>query len=201
MRLIALTGGIATGKSTVAAMLAERGAVIVDADRLAREVVEPGQPGFDEVVARFGTHILGPAGAIDRATLGAVVFADSAARRDLEAITHPRIGALMQERIAAAVASDAALVVADIPLLFERGRDSGFAETMLVYAPRDVQLRRLRIRDGLDPAAAEQRLDAQMPIEDKRARSTWVIDNSGERAQTAALVDAWWREVVTAPAS
>jgi dephospho-CoA kinase len=196
MRLIGLTGGIATGKSTVAELLSQRGAVVVDADRLAREVVEPGQPAFDEVVARFGGGIVDKAGGIDRPALGAIVFGDPAARRDLEAITHPRIRALMEERLAEAMASGAPLVVADVPLLFERGRDNGFAETLLVYAPRDVQLRRLQARDALDPAAAAQRVDAQMPIEDKRAHATWVIDNSGDADGTRAAVADWWRDIV-----
>jgi dephospho-CoA kinase len=199
MRVIGLTGGIATGKSTVAAMLAARGAVVVDADRLAREVVEPGHPGFGEVVARFGSSILDSSGAIDRAALGAVVFADASARRELEAITHPRIASLMAEHIGAAVQAGPPLVVADIPLLFERGRDSDFPDVLLVYAAPAVQLQRLSTRDGLGATAAGQRLAAQMPVEEKRARATWVIDNSGALAATRAAVAAWWRDVVEAP--
>src|ERR1700719_3421917 len=116
MRLIALTGGIATGKSTVAAMLAARGAAVVDADAVAREVLQPGTPGFARALERFGEGIRQADGAIDRAALGAIVFADPAARADLEAITHPRIRALMSERVQAALESTAPLVVADIPL-------------------------------------------------------------------------------------
>jgi dephospho-CoA kinase len=196
MLVIGLTGGIATGKSTVAAMLAARGAVVVDADLLAREVLVPGQPGYDQVVARFGPDIVTAAGVVDRGALAAIVFADPAARADLEAITHPRIGALMQERISAAAASTAPLVVADIPLLFERGRDSAFPQTLLVYASRDLQLQRIQQRDGIDAVAARQRLDAQMPIDEKRARATWVIDNGGALDTTAAEIDAWWDDVV-----
>jgi dephospho-CoA kinase len=196
MRLIGLTGGIATGKSTVAGMLAARGADVVDADALAREVLLPGAPAFEAVVARFGAAVLGQAGAIDRAALGAIVFADPALRVELERITHPRINALMQERIAAALASTAPLVVADIALLFERERDSAFEGTMLVYAPVATQLQRLRDRDGLDGLDARRRLDAQLPIDDKRGRATWVIDNTGSRESTAAQVDSWWREAV-----
>jgi dephospho-CoA kinase len=196
MRVIGLTGGIATGKSTVAAMLAARGAVVVDADVLAREVIAPGRAGYDEVVARFGHGIVGDDGELDRAALAAIVFADPAARADLEAITHPKIGAFMQARINAALASSAPLAVAEIPLLFERGRDAAFPETLLVYAPRAVQLLRMRQRNGWDAAAAQQRLDAQLPIEEKRARATWVIDNSGSLDATAGQVDAWWDDVV-----
>lgn len=196
MLVIGLTGGIATGKSTVATMLAARGAVVVDADGLAREVTAPGEPGYDEVVARFGRDIVAATGVLDRSRLAAIVFADPAARADLEAITHPRIGALMQARISAAMASSAPLAVADIPLLFERGRNAAFPQTMLVYAPREVQLSRMRERDGWDDVAAQQRLDAQLPIDEKRARATWVIDNSGSLPDTAAQVKAWWEDVV-----
>jgi dephospho-CoA kinase len=196
MRLIGLTGGIATGKSTVAAMLAHRGALIVDADALAHEVLLPGAPAFEEVVARFGADVLDEAGALDRAALGAVVFADPALRAELERITHPRINALMQERVVEALDSAAPLVVADIPLLFERQRDAAFEGTMLVYAPAATQLQRLRDRDGLDDLSAQRRLVAQLPIDDKRGRATWVIDNGGNRESTVAQVDSWWREVV-----
>jgi dephospho-CoA kinase len=196
MRLIGLTGGIATGKSTVAGLLSARGAAIVDADALAREVLLPGAPAYADVVARFGTGVLDHSGAVDRPALGAIVFADPALRGELEHITHPRISALMQERIAAALASAAPLVVADIALLFEGRRDHDFEGTLLVYAPAATQLHRLRDRDGLEDQAARQRLLAQLPIDDKRGLATWVIDNSGSRESTGAQVDAWWREVV-----
>ncbi len=197
MRLIGLTGGIATGKSTVTAMLAGRGAGVVDADVLAREVLLPGTPGFSEVVSLFGTTILDSAGAVDRAALGTLVFADDGARLALERVTHPRIRALMHQRIAAQLDSDAPLVVADIPLLFERRRDHDFEATLLVYAPEATQLRRIRDRDGLEESAARQRLLAQLPIEEKRACATWVIDNSGTRAETAREVARWWPKTVS----
>lgn len=196
MRVIGLTGGIATGKSTVASMLAARGAVVVDADLLAREVIAPGEPGHEMVVARFGGDIIDADGVLDRAALAAIVFADPAARTDLEAITHPRIRTLMRDRIGVALASSAPLAVADIPLLFEGGGDAEFPETLLVYAPREVQLRRMRERNGWDEVAARRRLDAQLPIDEKRARATWVIDNGGSLQATAAQVAAWWGDVV-----
>jgi dephospho-CoA kinase len=196
MRLIGLTGGIATGKSTVAAMLTALGAAVVDADALAREVLLPGTSGLDEVVARFGGTILDAGGGVDRAALGALVFADPGKRAALEAITHPRIAALMQDRILAALDSPAPLVVADIPLLFERDGQQGFEGTLLVYAPAATQLQRMRDRDGLDEDASRSRLAAQLPIDEKRRRATWVIDNSGSRESTAAQVDAWWAEVL-----
>lgn len=196
MRIVGLTGGIATGKSTVARMLADRGAIVVDADAIAREVVEPGEPALDEIVAEFGPSILTPSGTLDRAALGAVVFADTARRRRLEEITHPRIRQRMAERVAAAVASAPPLVVVDIPLLLERGGSELTQDVLLVYADRKTQLRRLIARDHLSVEDAERRLAAQMPIEEKRRLATWVIDNRGSLEETEAQVDRWWRDVV-----
>jgi dephospho-CoA kinase len=200
VRLIGLTGGIATGKSTVAALLAERGASIVDADLLAREVLFPGTGGFAEVVERFGAGVLDAAGVIDRAALGDIVFADPERRAALEGITHPRIRALMQARIQEALGSPAPLVVADVPLLFENPRADAFEGTMLVYSPAATQLQRLRERDELDELAAQRRLASQMPIEQKRALATWVIDNGGSRESTDAQVGRWWRDTVAGAA-
>jgi dephospho-CoA kinase len=196
MRLIGLTGGIASGKSTVAGLLSQRGAVVVDADALAHEVLLPDGPAFDDVVARFGREVLDRAGAVDRGALGDIVFAEPGLRAELERLTHPRINALMQERMAAALASSAPLVVADIPLLFERDLDGAFDGTMLVYVPPAVQLERLRDRDGLDDLAAQRRLVAQLPIDDKRARATWIIDNTGSLDTTVAQIETWWRALV-----
>ena len=200
MRLIGLTGGIATGKSTVDRMLAARGATVIDADQLAREAVRPGEPTLDRVVERFGEDILNPDGSLDRGRLGKIVFADSDARHDLEGITHPRIIELTQERMDAALSGTAPLVVVDIPLLFENTREAMFDGVLLVYAPPDVQVRRLQERNHLDETAARQRLAAQLPIDDKRARATWVIDNSGDEAAAQRAVDAWWdANVVSGP--
>jgi dephospho-CoA kinase len=195
---IGLTGGIGSGKSTVARMLAGRGAAVVDADLLAREVVEPGQPALAEIAAEFGPSVLLPDGRLDRAALGAVVFADAARRERLNAITHPRVGALMQERIAAALASGAPLVAVDIPLLFEGARRSQFEGVLLVWVPPEVQLRRLVERDGMAEAEARARIAAQMPIDEKRALATWVVDNAGPLEATEAQVERWWRENVSA---
>jgi dephospho-CoA kinase len=196
MRLIGVTGGIATGKSTVDALLAAHGAAVIDADLLAREVVLPGEPALAEVAQRFGREMLQADGSLDRARLGALVFADADARRDLERITHPRITALMEDRIAQALAGPAPLVAVDIPLLFENARESLFEGVLLVYAPRDVQVRRMRERNGLDADAALQRLAAQIPIDAKRDRATWIIDNSNGLEATSRAVDAWWEAVV-----
>ena len=196
MRLIGVTGGIATGKSTVDRMLADHGAIVIDADELAREAVRPGEPTLDEVAARFGRDVIRPDGTLDRGRVGEIVFADAGARHDLERITHPRIMELMQERIAAALAGPAPLVAVDIPLLFESSREAMFEGVLLVYAPRDVQLRRLRERNGLDEDAALQRLAAQLPIDEKRDRATWIIDNSHAIDATARAVDLWWATAV-----
>jgi dephospho-CoA kinase len=200
MRLIGLTGGIATGKSTVDRMLAARGATVIDADELAREAVRPGEPTLDRVVERFGEDILSPDGSLDRGRLGRIVFADPDARHDLERITHPRIIELTEERVAAALLGTAPLIVVDIPLLFENAREGMFDRVLLVYAPPDVQVRRLQERNHLDETAARQRLAAQLPIDDKRARATWIIDNSGDEAAAQRAVDAWWdANVVSRP--
>jgi dephospho-CoA kinase len=196
MRLIGLTGGIATGKSTVARLLAGRGAAVVDADLLAREVVAPGSPALEEIGAAFGPGVLTPGGELDRPALGAVVFADPARRRRLEEITHPRIAALMGERIAAGLESGAPLVVADIPLLYESDRAGLVQGVMLVDAPDRVQLDRLMLRDGIDETAARARIAAQMPLAAKRRLATWVIDNGGTPESTAAQVAAWWERFV-----
>ena len=196
MRLIGVTGGIATGKSTVDRMLEAHGAVVIDADELAREVVLAGEPALDEVAARFGRELILPDGTLDRTRLGAIVFADPDARRDLERITHPRILELMQERVAAALAGPAPLVAVVVPLLFENAREGMFEGVLLVYAPREVQLRRLHERNGLDESAALQRLAAQLPIDEKRARATWVIENTDGLEATQRAVDRWWETSV-----
>jgi dephospho-CoA kinase len=197
MRLIGVTGGIATGKSTVDRMLAAHGAVVIDADEVARDVVRPGEPALDEVIARFGRGVIRPDGSLDRARLGDIVFADPGARDDLERITHPRITELIGKRIAAALAGSAPLVAVDIPLLFENAREAIFEGVLLVYAPRELQIERLRERNGLDEAASLQRLAAQLPIDEKRDRATWVIDNSGDLDATSGAVDRWWETAVT----
>lgn len=192
MHLIGLTGGIATGKSTVAAELARLGATVIDADALAREVVDPGTAALGEIASRFGREVIAADGRLDRARLGSIVFADPGARRDLDRITHPRVRDLLQQRIAAALAADAHLIVAEVPLLFETRSEAYYEGVMVVYAPADVEMERLMTRDGIDEAAARQRLAAQIAIDDKRARATWVIDNSGSLAATREQVARWW---------
>ncbi len=196
MRVIGLTGGIGTGKSTVALLLAEHGAALVDADLVARDVVRPGEPALVEIAARFGDAVLCPDGTLDRVVLGNIVFANVTARHDLESITHPRIHQRMAAQIAAALAGKPPLVVVDVPLLFENDRAADFDGVLLVYANAATQLQRIRVRDGLDDNAIRERLAAQLPLEEKRQRATWVIDNNGSPDQTRARVDTWWRDNV-----
>src|SRR5260370_11838303 len=184
MGLMGLGGGSGTGKSTVAEMRGSRGAVVVDAGRRAREVVEPGTAALTAIVAEFGEGVLDGEGRLDRALLGSVVFADPEQRRRLEGITQRAIGTLMQEGVAAAVQASPPLVAVDIPLLFETHRQGMFEGVLLVYADESTQLHRIAARDGLSESEARRRLSAQMPIDDKRRLSPWVIDNNGGLAET-----------------
>jgi len=191
-RLIGLTGGVASGKSTVAAMLRELGAAIVDADLLARRVVEPGQPALGEIVETFGRSVLGPGGRLDRRRLARLIFGDPADRARLNAITHPRIAALGQEEIDRARARGERLIVFDLPLLFENHREGGFDGVLLVYADPQTQVSRLRARSALGEEEARARLAAQWPIDRKRELATWVIDNSDGLAATRDQVQRIW---------
>lgn len=190
---IGLTGGIATGKSTVANLLTKRGAVLIDLDLIAREVVEPGQPALARVAERFGQAVLREDGTLNRKKLGSIVFADAAQRQALEAILHPAIRAVMKERMALHEGRHPdQLVVVDVPLLFESKLESYFEQIMLVYVPREEQLQRLMKRDALSKEDAEKRLAAQMSIEDKKALADIVIDNGADLASTEAQIDRWW---------
>lgn len=189
---VGLTGGIACGKSTVSRMFAARGAHIVDADVIAREVVLPGQPALASIALRFGSQVLQEDGTLHRKRLGEIVFADARARSDLEAILHPVIRAEMRRQMDAWNDTDpGSLVVVDIPLLYESGLDKLFAfeHIIVVYVPRHVQLERLMERDGLSQQEAEKRLASQMPIEDKKRLTDTVIDNSGTLADTERQVE------------
>lgn len=192
---IGLTGGIACGKSTVAGMLARKGALIIDIDRIAREIVEPGQPALAAIVDKFGQAVLQEDGTLDRKKLGAIVFADPARRKELEQITHPAIRSVMKQRMQQYEADHPdRLVVVDVPLLYESRLEDYFDKVMVVYVPRDVQKRRLMARDSLSGEEAEQRLRAQMDIEEKKRRADIVIDNSGTPEETERQLDRFWRE-------
>lgn len=174
---VGLTGGIASGKSTVSAILAELGAVVIDADLIAREVVARGTPGLDAVVAEFGPQVLTADGDLDRPAMGALVFADPSARKRLEAIIHPLVHRRSAELEAAA--APGAVVVHDIPLLVEVGRADQFDAVVVVDAPTEVQVRRMVEDRGWTREDAESRIAAQAPPEDRLAIATHVIDNTG----------------------
>jgi len=193
---IGLTGGIGSGKSTVAALLAERGARVVDADRIAREVVRPGTPGLAAVVAEFGAGVVGPDGALDRAALASIVFGDPAARAELDGIVHPLVRARAAELVAAAPAD--AVVVQDVPLLVETGQAGGFDLVLVVQADPGIRVGRLVDR-GLSAADARARMASQATDEQRRAVADVVLRNDGDRAALAAEVDHFWAERV-APA-
>ena len=186
---VGLTGGIGSGKSTVARLLAEHGALVIDADQIAREVVEPGQPALKEVAERFGPDVITTDGSLDRAALAAIVFADAAALADLNAITHPRIAVRTAQLIAAA--PDDAVVVYDMPLLVENDLAEGWDHVIVVEADREVRVRRL-IERGLDEADIEARMSRQASDEQRRAVADVVIDNSGDLDSLRAQVDHTW---------
>ena len=196
-RIIGLTGGIASGKSTVSAMLRELGAHVIDADQVARDVVAPGTPALAEIQARFGPAVLHEDGALDRKKLGAIVFADPDARRALERITHPRIAAATQQEIARLAAAGVDPVIYDAALIVENRLYTWMQGLIVVSVPPEVQVARLMIRDDIDEAAAQARLAAQLPLAEKVAVATHVIDNSGTRADTEAQVRALWERLQT----
>lgn len=191
---VGLTGGIAMGKSSVSDLLRTLGAVVIDADAIAREVVEPGTPGFDQVVAEFGEDILDPSGAIDRARLGAIVFGDDAARKRLEQIVHPLVFLRIVE-LEEQAPSDA-VVVHDIPLLAESGRADTFDAVIVVDAPEELQIERM-VRDrGWTEDEARARIAAQATREERRAIATHLIANAGTREDLARRVGEVFDEVV-----
>lgn len=177
--IVGLTGGIASGKSEVASVWRREGVPVVDADRIAREVVAPGSEGLREIVAEFGASVLAPDGSLDREALGRIAFADASARKRLEALSHPRIGKLSLERLAQAASAAVPYVVYEAPLLVETGAHRGLAALVVVAAPADVQVARVVVRDRLDEVAARARIAAQVPLVDKIAVADWVIENEG----------------------
>jgi dephospho-CoA kinase len=198
--LIGLTGGIGSGKSTVAGFLRELGAVVIDADEGARAVVEPGTPGHDAVVTTFGPEIERADGALDRGRLAEIVFHDKEALDRLNAIVHPLIREWTLERLSEAADAGAAYVVQDIPLLFENDLDQLFRATILVYVPEEVQVERL-VGRGMAEADARARIANQMPIELKKSRATHVIDNTGTREDTKAQTERVWTEITASRSS
>lgn len=193
MLRIGLTGGIGSGKSTVSELLAARGAVIVDADRIAREVVEPGTPGLAAVVEAFGEQVLAADGSLDRPALAAVVFSDPAARARLDAIVHPLVRRRSAELVAASPAD--AVVVNDVPLLVETGQVASFDVVLVVEADPEIRVARL-VRRGLTEDDARARIASQASDEQRRAVADVVLDNSGTPEELAEQVDRFWAERV-----
>ena len=192
VRVIGLTGGIASGKSSVARMLEKLGAVIIDADQLAREVVMPGRPAYRAIVEAFGSGILNPDLTIDRGALGRLVFADAEARRRLEKITHPAIGARAEERLAELRSSGLPTVFYMAALLIEAGVASRVDEIWVVYLDRETQVARLMERDDSSREEALRKIAAQMPMDEKKTFGRVVIDNRGTPAETERQVRELW---------
>jgi len=187
--LVGLTGGIATGKSTVSELLRQLGCEIIDADRLARDVVEPEQPAWKQIVADFGRGVVNADGTLDRKKLGAIVFADPDRRKRLEAITHPSIRARFQTRLDELAAQGfAGIVVFDAPVMIESGGYRNMDRLVVVVTDEATQASRLRTRDGTDDAEGRRKVASQMPLAEKAKLADYVIDNSGDRETTAAEV-------------
>ncbi len=194
MRLVGLTGGIASGKSTLAAAIRALGVPVIDADAIARDAVRRGTPALDAIVAAFGPDVLAPDGELDRKAMGTRVFADAAARRRLESIVHPAVRAAVVAETRRLAEGGHDLAFYDVPLLYERGLDREVDCVVVVHAPPEIQVARLRSRDGLGEAEARARLVAQLPADEKAARADVLVANLGTeeelRAKAAPLVRA-----------
>lgn len=198
--MVGLSGGIGSGKSSVSRLLAALGARVIDADAIVHELQVPGSPMLAEIAAAFGPEVIGPGGGLERAALGAIVFRDAAARARLGAIVHPGVGAEIARRVALARSQGVAVLVLDIPLLFE-GRKAGtgsgakleFDATVVVWAPEEAQVARQIARDGCTRETALDRIRAQLPLHEKRALADFVIDNSGTPEQTERQVRELWQ--------
>ena len=193
--LVGLTGNIASGKSTVARLLSERGATIIDADVLSRRAVEPGTPAYDRIVERWGTDVVAPDGLLDRAALRNLVFPDHDELEELNRIVHPEVNRLRDRLVSDAVGRGDRVVVCDIPLLFEKKMADEFNRIVLVDAPRPLRLERLMRERALDETEALDMIAAQMPAELKRARADYVIDNIGTLTDLEAKVAHVWTEL------
>jgi dephospho-CoA kinase len=198
MLLVGLTGNIGSGKSTVARMLSERGATIIDADVLARRAVELGTPAYTKIVARWGTAVLSPDGHLDRAALRRVVFADQDQLEELNEIVHPEVERLRDHLVEQARARDDRIVVCDIPLLLEKGMAYRFDRILLVDAPRPIRLERLLHDRGLQTTEAMEIIAAQMPAELKRARADFIVENGGTLTQLERRVQDLWASLMRA---
>jgi len=197
MRHLALTGGIGSGKSTVAQFFAERGATIIDADAISRSLMEPGQQVLAEVIEAFGDHLLDDEGRLDRQALATIVFNDDDARDRLNGIVHPAVRAEAKQQRDAAIAADPdhAIIIQDIPLLVETGQADKFDGVIVVLTDQETRLQRLVETRGMDAEDARARIAAQATDEQRRAVADWVIENSGSLAETERQVEAVWTEL------
>lgn len=199
MILVGLTGGIGAGKSTVSALLAERGAVVIDADAITHELQRPGTPVFEAIVERFGATVVGDGGALNRPALASIVFGDPDELAALNAIVHPAVGAEMMGRLAAEAETDH-VVILDVPLLVESGR-SDMAGTIVVDVPPEVAIDRLVNQRGVTEADARARMARQASREDRLAKADRVVDNSGTRDELSDQIDELWAWIESLPAS
>jgi dephospho-CoA kinase len=197
VKLVGLTGGIASGKSTVAEILKRQGAAIINADVLAREVVEPGRQAWTEIVNTFGTAVLQPDRALDRQKLRAIIFDDPDARKKLESIIHPQVRALAEQRIREHAAAGYAVIVYEVPLLFEGNLQEWLRPVILVACDVDTQRNRLQSRDNLSAAQAQKHIDAQMSLEAKRRLADYVIENNGSLEDLKRQVQAVLENIKT----
>lgn len=196
--LIGLTGGIASGKSTVSRLLVKHGALLVDADQVARDIVEQGQPALKEITSFFGQAILHEDGSLNRAALGAIVFSDKDKLAKLESITHPAIRKRMLSTIERYKEENPnAIIVADVPLIYETNQMHLYEAIVVVYVPRDIQIERLAVRNDITQDVAASRVDIQMDIEHKKALADYVIDNSGSLEQTEKQVIEFIQRLVS----
>lgn len=199
--VIGLTGGIASGKTTVSNMLRNMGAVVIDADKIAREVVEPHEPAWVKIRERFGEEVFHQDGQLNRQRLGSIVFDDTQARIDLNKITHPAIRKRMQEKKEQAIEKGTKWVVLDIPLLFESELEYMVDKVLVVYVPQEIQKQRLMSRDQLEEERALQRMESQMPIDQKKDKGHAYIDNSGtiqqSKKQLEKIINSWSTEEKT----
>jgi dephospho-CoA kinase len=197
VKLVGLTGGIASGKSTVAEILKRQGAAIINADVLAREVVEPDRQAWTEIVNTFGTAVLQPDRALDRQKLRAIIFDDPDARKTLESIIHPQVRALAEQRIREHAAAGYAVIVYEVPLLFEGNLQEWLRPVILVACDVDTQRNRLQSRDNLSAAQAQKHIDAQMSLEAKRRLADYVIENNGSLEDLKRQVQAVLEKIKT----
>jgi len=195
MKVVGLTGGIASGKSTAASLLRQLGAEIIDADQIAREILQPGQEAWQEIVAAFGAGILREDKTIDRERLRKIIFQDEKARKRLEAITHPRIRTLAQERMQRLAADGAQIIIYEAPLLFENQVHLWLRPVIVVACDLATQKRRLKERDGLSQEEIQRHLDAQMTLAEKRRLADFIIENNGDLEELRRQVKEVWEKI------